>query len=109
MTRASLEAQAPPIPVESPAVGDEIRSPLRLRGTASVFEATFSADVTDRDGRIVVSKVVTASAGAPARGTFDVELPFEAEPGRGAVIVFGRSPADGARQHVVEIPVAIAR
>ena len=107
LRRADLEQVTPAIFVESPTVGEEVRSPLRIRGTANAFEATFMVNVTDWDGRIVVEQFVTATSGSGERGTFDVTIPFEVDRPGGALIVFERSAEDGSQLHVVEIPLAL--
>ena len=50
--RAAIEGQTPQILVESPLPGDSVTSPIRLRGTANVFEATVSIDVRDANGKL---------------------------------------------------------
>jgi germination protein M len=107
LTRADLEEVTPQILVETPTVGEEVRSPLRITGTANTFEATFMVNVTDWDGRIVAEEFVTATSGSGERGTFDVTVPFEIERPGGSLIVFERSAEDGSQLHVVEIPLAL--
>jgi hypothetical protein len=48
---------------------------------------------------------VTASEGAPGRGTFDAT--FTASPGALTVVVFSPSAADGTPLHKVDIPVTV--
>jgi Immunoglobulin-like domain of bacterial spore germination/Sporulation and spore germination len=105
LTRADLEEVTPQILVETPTVGDELRSPLRVTGTANTFEATFMVNVTDWDGRIVAEQFVTATSGSGERGTFDVTVPFDVDRPGGSLIVFERSAEDGSQLHVVEIPL----
>lgn len=50
--------------------------PLRIRGQARVFEATFIIELEDGHD-ILARQVVTASAGAPAWGDFLVELSLQ--------------------------------
>ena len=118
-TRRAFADLAPAILVESPAVGDTVASPLRLRGAALVFEATFLATIVAGDGRTIAEQVVTGTlptdaADLPYRydfaTTFDVEIPFSVErPGRGTLIVFEQSARDGSRINVVEIPLMLVR
>ncbi len=110
MSRADYEDLSPAILVESPTVGGTVDSPLRVRGTANVFEAVFRVNIVDWDGLIIADEVVTASSGTGTRGTFDVTIPFEVEaPGRGALIVFAESPKDGSQTDVIEIPLQLER
>jgi germination protein M len=105
LRRRDLEQLTPPIFVESPTVGDRVRSPLRINGTANTYEATFMLNVTDWDGRVVAERFVTATSGSGERGTFDVTIPFAVDRPGGSLIVFERSAEDGSQQHVVEIPL----
>ncbi len=96
----------PAILVESPTFDEQVESPLRITGTANVFEATFQINIVDGDGRIIADQTVTATSGSGERGTFDVTVPFDAgQWSRGALIVFEYSAKDGSQQNVVEIPL----
>lgn len=107
--RADFEGQAPAILVESPAPFEPVTSPLRIRGSANVFEATFGAELADDSGRVLAEKVVTATSGTGERGTFDAELSFApGAPGRLVLTVFTYSAKDGSRQDAVEIPLELA-
>jgi len=102
------EYMSPAILVESPTVGMEVSSPMRITGTANVFEAVFQINIVDWDGLIVADEMVMASSGSGVRGTFDVTIPFEvSQPGLGALIVFSESPEDGSQINVVEIPLRL--
>ena len=110
MGRADYEDLSPAILVESPTAGGSVGSPLRVRGTANVFEAVFRVNVVDWDGLIIADETVTASSGTGTRGTFDVTIPFELESsGVGALIVFSESPKDGAPTDVIEIPLQLEK
>lgn len=107
--RTDFEGLAPQILVESPAVGEEVRAPLRIVGTANTFEATFMVALLDEDGRELARDFVTATSGSGERGTFDKELPFAADgPFTATVKVWEASAEDGSEIHVVEIPVRVA-
>jgi len=106
MTRADYEDMSPAILIESPLFGNTISSPVRVTGTANVFEGVFYIDIVDYDGLILAEEKVTASSGTGTRGTFDVSIPFKlTKAGRGSLIAFSRSPKDGSQANVVEIPV----
>ena len=110
MSRADYEDLSPAILVEAPTVGNTVSSPLRVRGTANVFEAVFRINIVDWDGLIIADEVVTASSGTGTRGTFDVTIPFDVESaGRGALIVFAESPKDGSPIDVIEIPLQLEK
>jgi germination protein M len=110
MSRTDYEDLSPAILVESPTLGATIASPVRIAGTANVFEAVFKVNLVDDDGLIVAEQVVHASSGTGTRGTFDVTIPFETQtPGQtGSIIVFSDSPKDGSQINVVEIPIKFA-
>ena len=70
-TRADFEKQTPQILVESPLPFEEVKTPLRVTGTANTFEATFDYELRDSAGKVVDSNFVTATSGTGTRGTFD--------------------------------------
>jgi hypothetical protein len=110
MNRTDYEELSPAILVESPTWGDSVQSPMRITGTANVFEAVFRINVVDSDGLIIADQVVTATSGTGTRGTFDVTIPFTVDrAGLGALIVFAESPKDGSQIDVVEIPLQIEK
>jgi hypothetical protein len=104
LTRADFASYVPPIFVESPAAGAEVPGTFHVSGTASVFEATLVVQLV-RDGKVILKQSVTASEGAPGRGTFDTTV--HASPGAATVAVFSPSAADGTAQHEVDVPVTI--
>lgn len=109
-TRADFEDLMPAIMVESPAIGDRVRSPLRVFGTANVFEALFHVEVVDRNGRKLATKAVMATSGTGTRGTFDTTLSFTvSSSGPGTIVVWSESPKDGSRINVDEVPVVLAK
>ncbi len=111
LTRADFEDETPPVLVESPLSFEDVTSPLHVTGTANTFEATFSYEVTDTDGRIVDENFVMATSGTGTRGTFDFTtdpftVPFD---GVGSLIVFEHSAKDGSRMNIVEIPLRMTK
>lgn len=106
LTRDDLAAYLPPILVESPADGAEVPSTFHVSGSASVFEATLVVELR-RGSSLLAKHVVTASEGAPGRGTFDTA--FTATPGAATVVAYAPSAADGSPQHEVDVPVTILR
>jgi hypothetical protein len=104
LTRDDFASYVPPIFVESPAAGANVEHTFHVSGTASVFEATLVVQLV-RDGKVIEKRSVTASEGAPGRGTFDAT--FNATPGALTVAAFSPSAADGTPQHEVDVPVTI--
>jgi len=107
--RAAIEGQTPQILVESPLPGDVVRSPVRLSGTANVFEATVSIDVLDAGGRFLKRTFTTATSGNGTRGTFDTELALPDRGGRVTVVAYESSAKDGTPLHVVRVPLELVR
>jgi hypothetical protein len=58
-----------------------------------------------RNGKVIEKRSVTASEGAPGRGTFDTT--FQATPGPLTVVAFSPSAADGTPQHEVDVAVTV--
>jgi germination protein M len=110
LDRADYEDMSPAILVESPTVGASAGSPMRITGTANVFEAVFKVNIVNWDGLIIAEKIVHATSGTGTRGTFDVTVPFSVDKsGLGALIVFSESPKDGSQINVVEIPLHLTK
>jgi len=108
MTRADFEDLSPAILVESPTLGNTVSSPLRVTGTANVFEAVFKIEVVNWDGLIIAEKVAHATSGTGTRGTFDETVSFTVDkPGLGALIVSSESGKDGSPINVIEIPLQL--
>jgi germination protein M len=108
MTRADYEEMSPAILVESPALGATVSSPVRITGTANVFEAVFRVNIVNWDGLIIADERVQASSGTGTRGTFDVTVKYPSgHAGRGSLIVFENSAKDGSPINVVEIPLVL--
>jgi hypothetical protein len=105
-TRADFEDLTPAILVEAPLPFATVSAPLRLRGTANTFEATFEYELLDSNGKTLAKHFVTATSGSGTRGTYDVSIPFAPPGGTGKLVVYELSAADGSRIHQVEIPLA---
>jgi hypothetical protein len=95
-----------PIEIEQPAWDAKVTSPFHVSGTASVYEATLVIELRTPD-RVLARKTVTASEGAPGRGTFDAA--FTAAPGKVVVAAYAPSAADGRPQHEVDVPITVER
>ena len=96
--------------VKEPLANTKVRSPLTISGEASVFEAALIWQVTDTAGRVLASGFTTASAGAPAKGTFSITATY-ADPASdiiGFAEVFTRSPRDAEIDEIVRVPLILA-
>jgi len=96
--------------VKEPLANTKVRSPLTISGEASVFEAALIWQVTDTAGRVLASGFTTATAGAPAKGTFTVTATYADPPSDviGFAEVFTRSPRDGTIDEIVRVPLLLA-
>jgi germination protein M len=104
VSRPSMEQWTPAILVESPAVGDEVNSPIRVWGTANTFEAVFRIRMTTLDGTRVFDYQVQATSGTGTRGTFDVTV-RPAQLGDVTLQAYEVSMKDGSHIHVVNVPI----
>ena len=99
------------ITVTAPLSNTRITTPVTISGDASVFEAALQWRIVDGGGKVLSEGITTASAGAPARGTFRVVASF-APPAAdtiGSIQVYDRSPKDGTVDELVSVPVVIGR
>jgi hypothetical protein len=95
----------PFIVVNTPLPGSRVKSPVRLSGTAVVFEATVSWEVF-KAGSAVEHGFTTASIGAPNRGDWTAEVTLA--PGTYELHVWETSMKDGSRQHEVTAPFKVS-
>jgi immunoglobulin-like protein involved in spore germination/sporulation and spore germination protein len=110
LTRSDFEAETPQILVESPTPFETVSSPLRIRGTANTFEATFIVELNlHAAGQLGFHQFVTATSGSGTRGTFDVTISFTVH-GSGPVslIAYEESAENGRPIHRVEIPLTLS-
>lgn len=83
-----------PVTITTPLTGEEVPvGPVTFRGQATVFEATVLVTLTDADGTVLEDGFVTATTGAPGRGTWEwtVTLPAAGE----YTVVAGESDPSG--------------
>ncbi len=108
LVRADFEDMCPAILVEAPVMGATVRPPLRITGSANVFEGVFRVELRTSDGRVLGQEQVRASAGTGTRGLFDVTINFPVQRGTEATLVlFARSPKEGTKTDIVEIPLRL--
>ncbi len=108
LRRSAFQDLLPPILLEGPLSGDRVRSPLRVRGSANVFEATFRVRLIRPGGMVVTQRLVRASAGTGTRANFDVRLRWPAQvSGPARLQAEVQSPKDGTWRLVDESRVTI--
>jgi hypothetical protein len=106
--RADFADQLPWILVESPGIGERVSSPVRISGSANVFEATVSIAILDQQGRTVASTFAMATCGTGCRGTYSTDVVYDVGTTQpGTVRVYEVSAMDGSPIHVVDIPVTL--
>lgn len=105
LTRSDVERYAPPISIESPPAGATVAKTFHVTGTAMVFEATFVLQLRIAS-KIAVKETVTASAGAPSRGTFDVTLTAP-DSGPAEIVAYEPSAENGQPLHTVTVPITV--
>jgi hypothetical protein len=105
LTRADVSSFAPVILVERPAAGGSVPQTFTVSGTASVFEATLVVELR-RGGAVLSKHTVTASEGAPARGTFSLTLRAPSA-GPATLAAYAPSAEDGTPQHEQDIALVV--
>ncbi len=106
--RMDATGSLPAIFVDGPTWGGVFPTPGRVTGLANVFEAQFTVQVLDGQGRVLAEAPVRASCGTGCWGTFDVTIPYRvasAQPG--TLRVFDASPKDGSPVDVRDYPVQL--
>jgi germination protein M len=106
--RRDFRDQLPTIFVDRPAFGAAAGNPVRVTGSADVFEAAFRIAVLDASGKVLVDQHAMANCGAGCepRGTFDVTLRYNVPKGQwGKLRVYYGSAKDGSPQDIRDYPV----
>jgi Immunoglobulin-like domain of bacterial spore germination len=106
-THGPPSAAGEPVVVESPRTGDEVLSPVVVRGRAVSAGGRVGVRVLGADGSEIAAMNVDVSCGAACQGVFRAELAFFV-PARqaGTVQVYGWG-SNGTAEHLVEIPVTL--
>ena len=107
-TRRDWQDQLPSILVTDPVMGERVSSPVTVRGTADVFEATVQMRLLDAQGLRLDRAFTTATCGTGCRGDFEHQLEFSVDSEQhGTLEVWWDSPEDGSRKDVVQIAVTL--
>ena len=107
-TRRTYASLLPAIVVESPAIGASVSSPVVVKGTANVFEATVSLRILDAQGREIARTFTTATCGTGCRGRYSKSVRFSVSGEQpGTIEVFEESAENGQPINVVRIPVSL--
>jgi len=92
------------IVVKTPESGATVSSPVTATGTAIAFEATIAVDIR-QGGEVVDTKTITASAGAPERGTWSTTL--DVPQGDVTLAFYEPSAEDGSHLHETEVQLHV--
>lgn len=97
------------IKVTDPQPGEAIKSPVKIAGKASVFEANIQLQVKNASGRVLGKGFTTASMGAPEWGDFEEDFKFDTPPKTqvGTVEFYTEDAATGDIDDLVTIPVLL--
>lgn len=107
-TKAQYEDVLPAIVVETPTIGSTVSSPVRIAGTANVFEATVSLRILDQNGKEIARSFTTATCGTGCRGDYAKSLSYNvSRQQQGTIEVFEESAENGEPINVVKIPVTL--
>lgn len=108
-TEQQEEKTTADIVVDQPKPGETVTSPFLVSGKARVFEGTVIVHLVDDKGATVTRKPVTASAGAPAWGTFSTSIQYTtpASPRKATLRVYSESAQNGSEQNLVTIPLTL--
>jgi germination protein M len=107
LTRKDYAELLPAILVERPHVGESVSSPVKVAGSANVYEANVTVIILDAKRKEIARTFTTATCGSGCRGEFSVSVPYEiSEDQEGTIVVQDDDAAGtGHPPHVVEIPV----
>jgi hypothetical protein len=109
VTRRDFAQLLPAILVTSPALGQEIGSPVTIRGSANVFEANVGIQILDGAGNVIVETFTTATCGTGCRGTYATKVSYRVDHEQDGTIVVHDDDAAGTGTfpHEVRIPVLL--
>jgi germination protein M len=109
LTRRDYADLLPTILVTSPALGQEVGSPVLISGSANVFEANVSVKILDENDEVIAETFTTATCGTGCRGTYRVSVPYEVDHVQDGTIVVHDDDAAGVGRppHEVRIPVRL--
>lgn len=106
VARTDYSSFIPEIFIDSPAIGETVRSPLVVRGLASVFEGDFLVELTTASGKTLVRQHVHTMMGEHV--AFTAELRFTPDrSGPGRLTGFDYSARDGSRIDDYVVPVQL--
>jgi len=107
-TGSGTAAGKRPVVVMTPLVGDQLVSPVTIRGRAEAPDGVVTIVVLDAGGDMLAAMNTDVSCGSGCRGTFETNLAlFTPTRQVGTVVVSVSSGADAAPPYVVQVPVTL--
>lgn len=105
------EGEQPPIVISRPMPFEQLVGSFVLRGSATVFEGALVWAILDARLRPMATGPITASCGAPCRGTFRTRISVAKVPVGSWELHVWAPDASGRseRQHDTMVPVSVAR
>ena len=105
-------AQAPDgrdwLELDSPPALEELAGSFMLTGTAVATEGAVSWELLEVQVRVLRSGVITASCGAPCRGTFNKRISLKGVAvGNYFLQIYEASAKDGTKLHIAGVPVTV--
>jgi hypothetical protein len=93
--------------VDEPVEGDEVSSPLTVRGQVAAFEATFQITLFEEDGDIL-GDIVGMSSEGQTLAPFEEEVSFSVTEETPACLwVYESSARDGSPVNVLQMPLLL--
>jgi hypothetical protein len=91
--------------VRSPSRDSTVTSPVTVTGTAVAFEASFVVEI-HAGGKLVDTKTIDASVGAPERGAWSTTL--DLPPGLVQLLFYEPSAEDGSHLHATQVDLTVS-
>ena len=90
--------------IAEPKRDSTVASPVRVNGTADVFEGTLAVDVWS-GGKLLRTQTIQATSGTGTRGTWSVSLDLPA--GRARLEFYEPSAENGSHLHTAEVDLTV--
>ena len=103
--RPAAGTHVPAVAITEPATNATVTSPMRVQGTAEVFEAVFFLEVTDAVHTVLTTQRIMAPCFTGCPGAFDVTVSFQTPPGPLTLTAYTLSAKDGSRIDETSVPL----
>ena len=96
-----------PIVVQSPLEGDQILSPVVVRGEAESATGAVAVRILDAEGNDLAAMNADISCGAGCRGVFRAALAFFVQAEQDGTVQVWEPGSGGMAEHLVVVPVSL--